>query len=85
MNNWSDWLLDDDHLYVGRCHPVLGSGEYGNPFKVGEFGRENAVKLFELNMPSFSKEQIERLRGSRTLGCWCSPDEPCHADVLLKI
>lgn len=23
--------------------------------------------------------------GGRNLACWCKPDQPCHADVLLKI
>ena len=27
---------------------------------------------------------IEELRG-RDLACWCSLDQPCHADVLLEI
>jgi hypothetical protein len=28
--------------------------------------------------------QIERLRG-KDLMCWCSLDQPCHADVLLEL
>ena len=27
---------------------------------------------------------ITKLRG-KNLACWCSPDEHCHADVLLKL
>jgi hypothetical protein len=23
--------------------------------------------------------------GGRNLACWCKPDQPCHADVLLKL
>lgn len=23
--------------------------------------------------------------GGRDLACWCSPDQPCHADVLMEI
>lgn len=23
--------------------------------------------------------------GGKDLACWCKPDEPCHADVLLRI
>lgn len=29
-------------------------------------------------------EGLDRLRG-RNLACWCRPDAPCHADVLLKL
>lgn len=28
--------------------------------------------------------RIEELRGNN-LACWCPPDRPCHADVLLEI
>jgi hypothetical protein len=32
-----------------------------------------------------SKERIaEWLRG-KDLACWCAPDAPCHADVLLEV
>ncbi|HEV6951921.1 MAG TPA: DUF4326 domain-containing protein [Promicromonospora sp.] len=55
---------------------------------------EKAVVLFEddllvwlggriENEPGL-REAIERLRG-RDLVCWCSPDEPCHADSLLRL
>lgn len=33
---------------------------------------------------SIIRQDIGELRG-RDLSCWCPPDEPCHADVLLKI
>lgn len=30
------------------------------------------------------QERIGELRG-KNLACWCPPDAPCHADVLLEI
>jgi hypothetical protein len=27
---------------------------------------------------------LQDLRG-KNLACWCPPDEPCHADVLLEL
>lgn len=30
------------------------------------------------------RRQLHRLAG-RDLACWCKPDEPCHADVLLEM
>lgn len=30
------------------------------------------------------REAVESLRG-KTLSCWCPPDMPCHADVLLHL
>ncbi|WP_084831575.1 MULTISPECIES: DUF4326 domain-containing protein [Mesorhizobium] len=32
----------------------------------------------------FVAENADELRG-KNLACWCKPDEPCHADVLLQI
>lgn len=29
-------------------------------------------------------EDIAHLRG-KDLACWCAPDQPCHADVLLEL
>jgi len=30
------------------------------------------------------RDHLSHLRG-RDLCCWCRPDEPCHADVLLEL
>jgi len=43
----------------------------------------NAVELKLRNHPEFQAD-IDALAG-RDLMCWCPPDQPCHADVLLEI
>ena len=78
-------------VYVGR--PTI----WGNPFHVVNGDRVEAVALFLDMMDSggpfyhgpcvfFIKKSLIRhhLRG-KNLACWCPLDEPCHADVLLKI
>jgi hypothetical protein len=30
------------------------------------------------------REQVRRKLRGRNLACWCPPDLPCHADVLLE-
>lgn len=30
-------------------------------------------------------DQVRAELGGRDLACWCSPDQPCHADVLLEL
>lgn len=30
------------------------------------------------------RTRLHQLRG-KNLACWCAPDAPCHADVLLKL
>lgn len=32
-----------------------------------------------------SDEEIRRELAGKDLLCWCPPDQPCHADVLLKL
>ena len=32
----------------------------------------------------FVEKHLFDLRG-RDLACWCKPDEPCHADVLIEL
>ena len=36
------------------------------------------------NVAPLVREIVAALRG-RDLCCWCPPDSPCHADVLLEI
>lgn len=33
---------------------------------------------------AYEPHQLEKLRGM-DLACWCPPDQPCHADVLLEL
>lgn len=50
-----------------------------------------SVDLFALHIgpmgsyePDELNEWLARLRG-KNLACWCSLDQPCHADVLLEL
>lgn len=62
---------------------------WGNPFKVKQTNRA-AVEKFRfwvsvepLAFPS--REEIRYELGHKNLACWCPPNQPCHADVLLEI
>jgi aspartate aminotransferase-like enzyme len=73
---------------------------YGNPFRIGHLvrlrgdedvsvviNRELAVALFRayaVERTGFSR-MVRRELAGKTLACWCAPDVPCHADVLLEI
>jgi hypothetical protein len=49
--------------------------------------REQAVAMYRQHLdqhPSLAEAAREQLAG-RDLMCWCPPDEPCHADVLLQL
>jgi len=88
------WRMPVNTVYVGR--PTI----FGNPFdlRYEQGGRTEAVKKYELWLSSegdklFPRlaqrrvkllEQLSILKG-KNLACWCSSDQPCHADVLLKL
>jgi len=42
---------------------------------------ENVRKRYDLPSP----EEIRAELAGKNLACWCKPDQPCHADVLLRI
>jgi hypothetical protein len=68
-------------------------GKWGNPFIEEYNGAEFAVSTFRAMLmretppcgfrPRINDMQKE-LKG-KNLACWCAPDEPCHADVLLEL
>jgi hypothetical protein len=78
-------------VYVGR--PT----KWGNPWPIGRPGldgevmptAEAAVERYEgaidtdLRVPDSGTIRQE-LRG-RDVVCWCGSDQPCHADVLMRI
>jgi len=84
------WKMPPNTIYVGR--PT----KWGNPFIVGTLSHDDppqpltvaeAVALFEDQIEEILDDvdaNIEELHG-KNLACWCAPDQPCHADVLLRL
>ena len=77
------WRMPPNTVVVARPR------RWGNPFCVDHangIDAETAVLLFERanNHPHTHKRIREELRG-RNLACWCPLDQPCHADVLLRL
>lgn len=75
------WRKPENTVVVARPRP------FGNPFSVIDGDRAGAVALFEeaIGFGIFSVENIRAELAGKNLGCWCPLDEPCHADVLLRI
>lgn len=80
-------------IYVGRPR------KFGNPWIVGRDGTaEEVVERYRTailtdglphpNHPERPRITVEVVRAElagHDLLCWCPPDRPCHADVLLQI
>lgn len=75
------WRMPPGTLYVGR------GTAYGNPHLVAEHGRAEALRLYAEHLhgnPALAA-RIRRDLTGRDLACWCPPDRPCHADLLLAV
>lgn len=76
---------------------VTRPGMWGNPFRVGDPGTPDAataVVQFERVMEDclnprnpaskIMRAALRTIKG-RNLACWCRLDQPCHAEVLLRL
>ena len=61
---------------------------YGNPYKVAEHGRDEALWRFRVYFnakPAHEqREMLDALEG-HTLLCFCAPDEACHVDYYIQL
>lgn len=85
------WRLPPNTVVVAR--PT----KWGNPYVVGVDGPPVAcvfkfhIMLCARLVPEERAEQrrlrriIKRELRGKNLACWCALDQPCHADVLLKV
>ena len=66
---------------------VTRPGKWGNPFRItATCTPADAVSAFRrmIEGGAYRKQHLDELRG-KNLACFCSLDQPCHADVLLEI
>jgi len=69
---------------------VARPSRWGNPFRLGVDGDaarcvaayRRALLAGELGV---TVDDVRRDLAGHDLACWCPPDRPCHADVLLEI
>ncbi|SRR6266540_4068021 len=72
---------------------VARPSTWGNPFVIDSGrSRAEAVEQFEhavvhgdVASLRLTVAEIRRELAGRDLACWCPLDEPCHADVLLRL
>lgn len=92
------WRMPEGAVYVGRGSKwgnPFRTGELvpdGDPIEIQHRAtRQDVVDSFEdavagllIGGPLFTADELAELRG-KDLACWCKPDQPCHADVLLAV
>jgi hypothetical protein len=78
------WTLPENAVSV--CRP----GKWGNPFKIEEQtpGKDATWAVAEFrrkyeNDADYQAAAVRELKG-KDLCCYCGPEGPCHADVLLE-
>ena len=77
-------LAREDHWIV-----ELDNGSVIGNFLTKDKAAEYVVKVFEITLRAmdqeFVKMLLDELSDYDALCCWCSIDDPCHADVLIKL
>ncbi|HVH15119.1 MAG TPA: DUF4326 domain-containing protein [Candidatus Angelobacter sp.] len=64
---------------------VRRPSKYGNPYRLTEYSRGEALKKFAADLQKTLSENphfLDPLRG-KNLACYCPLTEKCHADILL--
>ena len=86
MTRNKPWRVDNPDAVI-----VARPTKWGNPFKIGEAipgipneaaDAQDATDFFALFTAPLLP--VEELQG-KDLACWCPLDQPCHADVLLRL
>lgn len=97
-NNLKEWMNNTKNMYTGRrgrifidkvIYTYKGS-KWANPFKVSDkhYDITESLRLYAeylddlLRDPTNMKEFIQ-LNKYEELGCFCSPGDMCHCDVIL--
>ena len=86
------WRMPDGAVYVGRptkwCNPFTKESNPIPPGIISNDWREQVVFAHAWGMDYLSPDELaelqRELRG-KDLVCWCTLDQPCHADTLLGL
>lgn len=77
------WRKPEGAVVVSR------PGKWGNPEKLTDDNRQQAVASFEASLLSgqlrVTVDDVRRELAGKDLCCWCPLNQACHADVLLRV
>ncbi|MBS7698741.1 MULTISPECIES: DUF4326 domain-containing protein [unclassified Chelatococcus] len=54
-------------------------------FKTKADAQAASVRAFAATATDSLKDRARLALRGKNLACWCTPDQPCHADILLKL
>ena len=79
------WRMPPNTVSVAR--PSCWAGGFCGAWFSGTLthARQACVDRFEDEMSDYYRERVKVHLAGKNLACWCPLDQPCHADVLLKI
>ena len=81
LNGWGKAFVAVNTVEPEKIHELYKSKELDEKITLA-----NSLKWYELwlnNLIVNNKLDPKELKGAN-LSCWCSLDQPCHADILLK-
>ncbi len=82
-NPFKVWRSDEGWMVSnGSCHWPVPNQSAGMALAVEKFREALAKGLTREIYPG--SVLLHELRG-KNLACWCPPDSPCHADVLIEV
>lgn len=73
------WRMPPNTVYVGR--PSRWGNPYTHPNRQVAIGQYKTLVYGSASIIFAIKKKLK----GKNLCCWCPLDQPCHADVLLKI
>ena len=85
------WRMPEGAVYVGR--PTVWQNPFGPVGSAASITCDTPEEAVRLHREMVAGEcaavrrvpvYIQQLRG-KVLACWCRLDQPCHADLLLRI
>ena len=87
------WRMPPDTLKVDRStrwgNPLRPSGGYSTSAAVADYRRwiedKHPELVARIGRAPPCLEDIRRHLAGRNLACWCPLEQPCHADVLLRL
>ena len=85
LSRKAGWKIPPNTVVVSR------PSKWGNPFTLKNNPRAIAVMRYDTLVSGNSSSDfpciadIQRELRGKNLACWCPLDQPCHADVLLRL